>query len=183
MSRSSPSWVCKPSTEAWWWSGAHREWVEVSSTDLVESHVSNSWDGPWWGPIYPPENPELQNHMIPRPYQEADYINALAEAGAKLKETESDAISLLVKITELERERDEYRQYWLDEQANRDRWIAVLTEERDKTRAEIAAMREAIREAVIRLTYIARDADTDWDARDEARQALTKLQPFITAGA
>ena len=53
----SPSWVCKPSTEAWWWSGVHREWVEVSSTDLVEAHVSNSWDGPWWGPIYPPEVP------------------------------------------------------------------------------------------------------------------------------
>ena len=45
---------------------------------------------------------------------------------------------------------------------------------------EIAAMREAIREAVICLKYIARDADTDWDARDEARQALTKLQPYTT---
>jgi hypothetical protein len=56
-SNCSPSWVCKPNTEGWWWSGAHREWVEVSSTDLVEAHVSNSWDGPWWGPIYPPEVP------------------------------------------------------------------------------------------------------------------------------
>lgn len=54
---SSPSWVCKPSAEAWWWSGVHLEWVEVSSTDLVEAHVTNSWDGPWWGPIYPPAVP------------------------------------------------------------------------------------------------------------------------------
>ncbi len=119
--------------------------------------------------------------MIPRPYQETDYVNALAYTGAKLKETESDVISLLVKLTELERERDEYRQYWLDEQANRDRWIATLTEERDKNRVQLAAMREAIREAYDLMIAILDSFDSPepkWIERTQVDTTLTKLHPY-----
>ena len=44
---------------------------------------------------------------------------------------------------------------------------------------ENAAMREAIKEAAYHLRYVANEADAGWDARDEARQALAKLQPFL----
>ena len=45
--------------------------------------------------------------------------------------------------------------------------------------ARLAAMREAIREARANLHYIVNEADALWDIRDEARAALTKLQPFL----
>lgn len=91
----------------------------------------------------------------------------------------------------LERERDEYRQCWLDEQANRDRWIAVLTEKRDKIRAENAAMREAIREAASQLVLMNHDPECPhlfrvlygqgkFPCKCGRDATLTKLQLFIT---
>jgi uncharacterized coiled-coil DUF342 family protein len=44
---------------------------------------------------------------------------------------------------------------------------------------EIRAMRDAISEARAKLHYIVNEADALWDIRDEARAALTKLQPFL----
>ena len=45
---------------------------------------------------------------------------------------------------------------------------------------DVAAMREAIKGAAYHLRYIANEADAVWDARDEARLALSKLKPFVS---
>lgn len=43
----------------------------------------------------------------------------------------------------LERERDEYRQYWLDEQANKSRWIEVLSSKINEAREKLEDWRNA----------------------------------------
>lgn len=45
--------------------------------------------------------------------------------------------------------------------------------------SHLAAMREAMNAAAAKLRYIVNEADALWDIRDEARFALTKLQPYL----